>query len=527
MGSKVAHVDGNVIYPDWPTLTGRQEPHHHSAFDGDDVHGAKAEILGRRIGVTLMPWQSQTLREWMLTRPDGRWTHPSCCLIVPRQNGKSEILLLRCLYGVFARREKIIYTTQRWDTAKELGERMIDTIKSRPSLRKRLDGKPTMSQGRVVIKIKAEFGGGKIAFQTRSVDGAKGFTKVDLIVYDEAYNLSSGERTALQWTQMAADGTQSIYTSTAVDDELHPKGLVLAGIRRRGLDGGRGLSFREHMAPEELDWDSFEAARYANPSYGVIQNDDKITKALDEVVSEVDKRGYEVDGLGRGRWPVDPSKREREIPNWSDLAKDREDLTLEGSIALALDRSYDGRVWSLAAAQRGVGGRIHVELGWMGTTSTNAQMVALVRRVIEAWDPVALVIDKRSPAAVLVPHLLAAGIEPVVTNTPQMAVACQGFLDDALDGELTHCADPDLDAAAEGAAKRIMPQGDFAWDRKMGALIAPLVAATLARWGLVEFEIDTPTGALPEIPTADNLTTAVTDDEFWTLDDFDAMSAAM
>ncbi|QHB37845.1 hypothetical protein SEA_OPIE_2 [Gordonia phage Opie] len=530
----IAQLPSAGDYPDWPTLTGRQEATNHSAFPGSEVRGRKAELLGTRIGLKLMPWQRDTLNEWLRTRPNGNWTHPSCCLIVPRQSGKSELLILRCLYGLLARGEKIIFTTQRWETALELGERMIAMINDRPSLKRRLATKPTTSQGRVIIKTKAKLRedgtvqvpAGKIAFATRSNDAGRGFTKVDLIVYDEAYNLTSGQRSALAFTQMAADSTQKIYTSSAVDELEHPKGHALAGIRRRGLAKGRGLAFREYMAPAALPWDSLEAARYACPSYGVIQTDDKITEALDEVTSLKDQRAYENECLGRGHWPKDPDKRSSVIPKqtWTDMIAPPE-MVLHGSIVLAVDRSYGGdREWAIVAAQRAIDGRVHLDVGWCGSTTRNAQMIGMLQKCIDVWDPVALIIDRKSPAAVLEPLLISAGIEPVMTNTPQMAVACRGFLDDATDEQLYHAGQTWLTNAALGATQRFMPQGDFAWGRDSAA-IAPLVGGTLARWGLLEFEIDG-AGTLPDVP-AGNTTQPAPVDPMWTPDDdFDALEAA-
>lgn len=53
--------------------------------------------------------------------------------------------------------------------------------------------------------------------------------------------------------------------------------------------------------------------------------------------------------------------------------------------------------------------------------------------IVLASDPVgAVVIDQRSAAAVLKPHLLAAEVEPVLTNSMELALACGGLLDDAL-----------------------------------------------------------------------------------------------
>ena len=66
-------------------------------------------------------------------------------------------------------------------------------------------------------------------------------------------------------------------------------------------------------------------------------------------------------------------------------------------------------------------------------------------------------------------------------------VACGGFLDDVLAGRLSHAEQPQLNAAVEGARRRpIGDAGAFGWDRRDGAVfVAPLVAATLARFGAV------------------------------------------
>ncbi|MFH5209261.1 hypothetical protein ACHIPZ_13805 [Antrihabitans sp. NCIMB 15449] len=74
-----------------------------------------------------------------------------------------------------------------------------------------------------------------------------------------------------------------------------------------------------------------------------------------------------------------------------------------------------------------------------------------------------------------------------MTNAPQMVAACVGFLDDAIDGVLSHTNQPALTDAVADAAKRTLPGGDWAWDRAADGVISPLVAATLARWGLLTF----------------------------------------
>lgn len=514
---------------DFPKLTGRQLPHHLSEFDGSDVRGKKAALLAHRVGIKLFPWQYDSLCAILRTDEFGRWTHPECCLIVPRQNGKSEILLLRCLYGLFVRGENIVFTTQRWTTAKALAKRFNAMINSRPSLKAKLAKKPTMSNGQAETQLKGETAGEegpKIQFTTRSNDAGRGFTIIDLLIYDEAYHVTGGMEDALDWAQMAANNPQTIYTSSAVNAQIHPNGQTLARMRRRGLAKGEGFYFAEFMAPEDAPWDSLETARLANPSYGVIQTDEKILTLIRKARSggPEKQKSYGVEGLGWGDWPVEGSevKPEFDEEQWNDL----EDLDPElvGSIALALDRSYDGKVWALAAAQYTREGRIHMELGYFGTAS-NPEMVKLIVQVVTAWDPVVLMIDNRSPAAVLKPLLVAEGIAPEMTTLPQKATACQGLVDDFDDGRISHSGQPPLTDSVLGAVRRTLPQGDFAWNRTVGTLISPIEAITLARLGLLTFGLeDLGDGALPAAP--EGATDEDVLEDLWTADDqFDPMTA--
>ncbi|MGI5222182.1 hypothetical protein [Nocardia sp. CA-290969] len=486
-------------YPDWPTLTGRQEPEHLSEFEGDDKHGLDAVELGRRCRKPQMPWQVSALLA-ILRMTAGAWTHPDVCLIVPRQNGKTLILVIRCLFGLFVLGERIIYSSQRWPTAEDAYKRLWAIIVARPSLRRRVV-KNTCSQGMGYIELKS---GAKIAFITRSNDAGRGLDEVDLVVYDEAYNLTGGQIDALSWTQMASRNPQTIYASSAVNADKHPNGLILAGVRRRGLAGDEGLYFAEFAAPEDMPRDSLETARMANPSYGVIQTDAKIRKALRGCTNEERWTSYGVEALGWGQWPAEEEDHEAVIDPevWSDMTETAP--SLRGQIALALDRTPDGRYWALAAAQATTDGRTHLEIGYF-QSATHDEAIAYLLAVVEAWDPCVLVIDRKSPAAALEAKLLAVGIEPEMTAAPQMAVACQGFYDDAVASLLSHTGQKILTDAVATAAKRIMPGGDWAWDRTAGGVIAPLVAATLARWGLLTFGL---TVSPPASPSTGSTTTA-------------------
>jgi phage terminase large subunit-like protein len=106
--------------------------------------------------------------------------------------------------------------------------------------------------------------GARLRFVTRSGGSGRGFS-ADLVVIDEAYNLTAESMAAVLPTMAARPNPQIWYTSSA--------GMVaseqLAHIRDRGLKGGDpSLAYFEWSAPDGADLDDREAWAQANPSLG-------------------------------------------------------------------------------------------------------------------------------------------------------------------------------------------------------------------------------------------------------------------
>lgn len=480
---------------DWPQLEGRRQPEHLSQFDGDDRLGLNALKLAGRIGSPPMPWQVDNLLALLRVDESGMWTHPNAVIICPRQNGKSEILLLLCLYGLFVRGENIVFSTQQWKTARKLALRFSEMIKSRPDLKRRLAKPPTLSQGQSIVSTTS---GNELIFCTRSGDTGKGLDKVDRVIYDEAYNLTEAEMTGPTLAQMAARNPSTIYTSSAVFAEIHQNGQVLAGLRRNGHKGIGGLYFAEYMAPEpELGISEAERRRYredpltarlANPSFGVIQTDAKIQAALMGLGgTAIGRRSYEVDVLGWGDWPADAEIIESEIPaeKWRDMGpKSGRTVSLTGPRVVVLTREAK---WAIVAAQRTTEGRVHIEVGY--SADAPADVVATkLSEVITAWDPAAVVVG-RGAASEVIPELEAAGFEATVPTRAEEAQASGGFLSDALSGLLSHSGQGGMGTAVANAVKRDIAPSGFIWEVVDEASHAQLQGATLARWALLKFAV--------------------------------------
>ncbi|MCG7596348.1 phage terminase family protein [Mycobacterium sp. PSTR-4-N] len=482
---------------DWPQLEGRREPENLSVFDGDDRLGLNALTLASRIGTPPMPWQVDNLLALLRTDADGMWTHADACIICPRQNGKSEILLLLCLYALFVRGENIVFSTQQWKTARKLALRFSEMVKAVPDLKRMLARPPTLSQGQSIVSTTM---GNELIFCTRSGDTGKGLDKVDRVIYDEAYNLTEAEMTGPTLAQTAAKNPQTIYTSSAVFADIHQNGQVLAGIRRNGLRKIKGLYFAEYMAPEPPR-DCSEAerkrlredpmtARLANPSFGVIHSDAKVAKSLLGLGgTAVGRRSFEVDVLGWGDWPADAEVLVSEIPEgkWRDMRNPSPKLT--GRPAIGLHCDPDSGIWAIVGAQRTDAGPVHIEyrppLGKLGPTSSHEVVRALVD-LVTALDPVAVAIKRRGDAAAIEDDLIKAGIEPEMIDGGKWSQWCGGFLNAALDSRLSHSGQSVLTDAAGSAVRKDMPAGGFVWDEDAAGVSAPaLFAATLAHGALV------------------------------------------
>jgi hypothetical protein len=99
-----------------------------------------------------------------------------------------------------------------------------------------------------------------------------------------------------------------------------------------------------------------------------------------------------------------------------------------------------------------------------------------------------VVIDPGGHAGALIEDAAKAGVEVALPFSARDAAQAFGQFRDLADaGRLAHLGQDDLAAALAGAVTR--PLGDaLAWDRRSASVdISPLVAVTLAAWGLGKF----------------------------------------
>jgi phage terminase large subunit-like protein len=435
-------------------------------------------------GLYLDPWEELVLGDSLGEREDGSWAAFEVGLCVPRQNGKGEILLGRQLTGLFLLEEPLqIHSAHQFDTSLEAFRRLLHRIEDTPDFDRRVK-RVSRSHGEEGIELK---GGQRIRFRTRTKGGGRGFTG-DVLYLDEAMEIAESFHGALLPILSAKSivgDPQVWYAGSAVDKWVHPNGIVFARIRERGLRGDDpSLAYFEWSPecddPQEVGrlLDDTEVWARANPALGIRISAEHIERER----RSMDPRTFAVERLGIGDWPSTDGQDSQVIASetWAALA-DVESV-LQDPVCLAFDVTPDRSYASVAAAGEREDGLGHIEVierkrgtGWV---------VEYLQERIGRHDIAAVICDGSGPAASLLAPLEQTDIEVTIVTAKEHAQACGNFFDACEGKALRHLDTPEMAAAIKGAVQR--PLGDaWAWSRKNSTIdISPLVACTLAHWGV-------------------------------------------
>ena len=239
--------------------TGRQTPTQSVVLPYKDTHGEEAIKLYNSSETTAMEWQELQIYDQLAINDQGLWVHLSYGFAVPRRNGKSEILIMRALYGL-EHGERILYTAHRTDTAHAVWERLYDVVKA---AKMEITGE-YRAYGKEHIYVA---GGGRIEFRTRTSKGGLG-TGYDLLMIDEAQEYQNDQQTSLTYVVTDSKNPQTIYCGTP--PTLVSSGDVFQKMRKDALSGDRSdTGWAEWSVNQMTDPHDTDAWYETNPSLGI------------------------------------------------------------------------------------------------------------------------------------------------------------------------------------------------------------------------------------------------------------------
>lgn len=439
----------------------RHEPRRSEKWtDGDD-----ACFLAASYGLTADPWQEVIVTSWLGRRADGRLTSGRCGLSVPRQNGKNAILEIVELFKMVVLGRKILHTAHEVKTARKAFLRLRSFFENErrwPELAALVaPGGIRQTNGQEAIVLT---NGGSIEFVARSRGSGRGFT-VDDLVLDEAQELTDEQLEALLPTISAAPSGDPQIIMTGTPPPPSADGAPFRRMRAAGVEGkDKRLSWHE-WSPESLPDPTNHAAMLdcaaaTNPALGVRLQ----MQVIEDELAQMSFEGFMRERCGA--WDADALGGVVDYPTWLGLAIPKAEVPQEGALAYAVKFSADGERVSMAVGCRPPNGPVHVES--FGVRPLLDGVAEIVPWIAERWRNASeIVLDGRAGTGDLFAALVAAGVPKRrirIVSVDEAITAHSGMLRAIDEGDMTHAAQPGLDAQVRIAGRRkIGNAGGWGW----------------------------------------------------------------
>ena len=438
--------------------------------------------LSAALGLVLDPWQEQALEAAMGERADGRWAALQVGLSVPRQNGKSALVIARALAGVLLLGEQsVIISAHQADTYREsTWLDLTNLIESSPALSRRIKPGGVMSAiNRESVKFS---NGGRIKFKARTGTGGRGFS-CDSLLLDEGQIVDQQAWATIFSTMSARENPQIWLTGTPPTPEDDP--YAFEALRRSALSGkSTSLAWVEWSADVADDPSLVSTWAKANPAWHTRINHDVVREEFNTYPPE----RFALERLGI--WASEGRQGVIDLTKWESCRADLEPV--RSPVVLVVETSPDRRATTLVAVGSTAAGLPQVEVlpplaGGPSEAGAGTSWVAarVAQIVTDSPDVGNVVVDSKGAAASLVPSIqdeldrVQSTVQIVEVDGPTYVDACGWTFDAIQDGRLRHGGGPVLTAAVKAAQKRER-DAVWVWDRRrMGATGSPLVAMTL------------------------------------------------
>jgi phage terminase large subunit-like protein len=420
-----------------------------------------------------MPWQA--LVADVAGELDPRTGYPAyreVRVTVPRQSGKTTLILVVEVDRSIAwgPAQRTLYAAQDRNNSRAKWEEQAELLERTP-LRRLFRMRRQTGLERMVWPST----GSSIGITASGEASGHGQT-LDLGVIDEAFAQQDERlvqafrpamltRPAAQLWVVSTMGTEeSTFLHDRVDDG---RARVEAGERA-------GVCYFEWSAGDDDDPDDPATWWGCMPALGYTVTEDVIRIDHDALDEDEFARAYLNRRMAGGRPVIDAG-------TWQACREPGSGLS--GTPCFAVDVTPDRAFASIGVAGWRADRRAHLEV--VEHRPGTEWVVGRVAELYKRWAPWPVVIDPASPAGSLLVDLASLGIKAETTGAREYAQACGALYDAVIERKVAHLDQPVLNQAVAAARKRVL--GDaWAWARRTGGDVSPLVAVTLARYGLAE-----------------------------------------
>jgi hypothetical protein len=469
-------------------LGGVQTPRIHSKLNDLPSKGQEMIDFATELGINLMEWQRFVCIHGHKVREDGRWAHSELGLIMARQQGKSTLMMLRILTGMFVWGEGLqLASAHRLTTSLETFRQIVGLIETHPKLEKEVK-KIRWQHGAEEIEL---FGNRRFVVKAAN-NAARGLSKPETIHLDELREYKDEDAwSSMRYSMMAAKNPQVWIYSSAGDQHS----VILNKLRERALASATTNDpigwFEWSAEPDapillpsgEMNWSAFAQA---NPSLGITIHPDNLKAVINdppdivrtEVLAQwVDTINSAIDAQKWAMCQIDAIPLDPEQPTW-----------------LGLDLSPDRKFGALVAAQRLSGERFYIQLlhTWSNDYSLNDLAVANdIAPYVRKYNTQTVAYSKRTSQAVA-SRLSSAGIQVTDMDGAIYAESCDRWLGAINSHRLQHSGQEELTQQTLSAAK--LPFGDGSWiigRRASRVAVCASVASALVTYFATQPETET------------------------------------
>ena len=469
-------------------LGGVQTPRIHSKLNDLPSKGQEMIDFATELGINLMEWQRFVCIHGHKVREDGRWAHSELGLIMARQQGKSTLMMLRILTGMFVWGEGLqLASAHRLTTSLETFRQIVGLIETHPKLEKEVK-KIRWQHGAEEIEL---FGNRRFVVKAAN-NAARGLSKPETIHLDELREYKDEDAwSSMRYSMMAAKNPQVWVYSSAGDQHS----VILNKLRERALASATTNDpigwFEWSAEPDapillpsgEMNWSAFAQA---NPSLGITIHPDNLKAVINdppdivrtEVLAQwVDTINSAIDAQKWAMCQIDAIPLDPEQPTW-----------------LGLDLSPDRKFGALVAAQRLSGERFYIQLlhTWSNDYSLNDLAVANdIAPYVRKYNTQTVAYSKRTSQAVA-SRLSSAGIQVTDMDGAIYAESCDRWLGAINSHRLQHSGQEELTQQTLSAAK--LPFGDGSWiigRRASRVAVCASVASALVTYFATQPETET------------------------------------
>lgn len=483
---------------------GSQTPRVDIYRNGDIWVADKTIRLLERYGIKLLPWQKQILYRWMAveeTSPGSgvwQWVNTDCGLLVPRQNGKSELMIARIVGGMVFLGEAMIYTAHSDNTVKEIKRRVLRFFydaeeEIRNLLTDEFDAEPK-SLDYIELRNRA-----RCVFRTRTRTNGLGSTN-DVLLLDEDQEETDAQQEALLPTIAAGKNHNHQTIRVGTPPSGGGSGTVFMRMRKNVLDGKTTEICWQEWSVETMTDPADEDAWYAtNPSLGYFLMKTAVRGESQKMaVDSFNKMrlgwvaGVEnMRAISDDQWNVLAVEK----GTYSDDPRDLVPLPENPNIVYAVKFAPDASAVTLAVGVIMPDGRVHVEVVERKPMSAGTTWLAIW--LLERWrKPNKVIIDGAAGTQLLVEELVRSNgkmSKKILTpNAREAGAAFADFHTGIENATLTHFNQPALNLSIRTVKKRsIGKDGMFGYaSMNPDIQVDPTEAVALAYYGARRFKKD-------------------------------------